>query len=153
MLACADGERPSYTRVEGRAPALVDRDGAILVVFWATWCPPCREELPGLRALARDPPAAISLVTFGEDEEEGAVRKFFGGPPPPELGFVHDREGRAAAAFGVDALPAAFLVVDRRLVARLSGPRDWSSPGMRRLLAKLASESPPPLSGRGAARR
>jgi thioredoxin-like negative regulator of GroEL len=122
---------------------MVDGKGAILVVFWATWCPPCREELPGLRALARDPPAPISVVTFGEDEDEAPARELFGGTPPPELGFVHDRDGRAAAAFGVDALPATFLVIDGRLVARFSGPRDFSSRGMRRLLAKLASEAAP----------
>jgi len=140
-LACADGDRPSYTRVEGRAPATVGDRGATLVVFWATWCPPCREELPGLRALARDPPAALALVTFGEDEDEAPVSEFFKGPPPVELGYRRDVERRAAAALGVDVLPAAFLVVDGRLVARFSGPRDWSSRGMRRLLAKLAGEA------------
>jgi thioredoxin-like negative regulator of GroEL len=122
---------------------MVSRSGASLVVFWATWCPPCREELPGLRALARDAPAAVAVVTFGEDEDEAPVREFFRGAPPPELGFVHDRGRRAASAFGVDVLPAAFLVVDGRLVARFSGPRDWSSRGMRRLLGRLASEAPP----------
>lgn len=142
--ACADGEPPSYTRIEGRAPGMVNQGGAILVVFWATWCPPCREELPGLRALARDPPAAVAVVTFGEDEEEAPVRELFGGTPPVELGYRRDVERRAATAFGVDVLPAAFLVVDGRLVARFSGPRDWSSRGMRRLLARLASEASPP---------
>jgi thioredoxin-like negative regulator of GroEL len=122
---------------------MVNRGGAVLVVFWATWCPPCREELPALLALARNPPAAVSFVTFGEDRDEAPVREFFAGATPSELGFVHDRGGQAVKAFGVDVLPAAFLVVDGRLVARFSGPRDWSSRGMRRLLAKLASEASP----------
>jgi thiol-disulfide isomerase/thioredoxin len=142
-LACAEGERPAYTRVDGPAPAMVSRPGAVLVVFWATWCPPCLEELPGLRALARDPPASLALLTFGEDTEEAAARRFFGGAPPQELGLVHDAGGRAAEAFGVDELPTAFLVVDGRLVARFSGPRDWGSRGMRRLLARLAAEGTP----------
>jgi thiol-disulfide isomerase/thioredoxin len=152
-LGCAEGERPSYTRVDGPAPAIVDRPGAVLVVFWASWCPPCRDELPGLRALARDPPVPLSVVTFGEDEEEGAARAFFGGAPPPELGFVPDPRGVAAAAFGVDVLPATFLVVEGRLVARFQGERAWNSTGMRRLLGKLASERPPRQGGRGPAGR
>ncbi len=148
-LGCSEPEHPSYTRIHGGTVPSVERTGPVLVVFWATWCPPCREELPGLRALARDPPALISLVTFGEDHEEAAVREFFRGAPPAELGYRPDVDRRAAEALGVDVLPAAFLVVDAQLVARFDGPRDWNSRGMRRLLTKLASESPPPAAGPG----
>ncbi|HSN91002.1 MAG TPA: TlpA disulfide reductase family protein [Anaeromyxobacteraceae bacterium] len=142
-LACAEGEPPSYTRLEGLAPAPVRANGAALVVFWATWCPPCREEIGSLRALAREPPIPLALVTFGEDDDDAPVREFFGGDPPPELGYRRDLERRAAAALGVEVLPAAFLVVEGRLVARFSGSRDWNSRGMRRLLARLASETSP----------
>jgi thiol-disulfide isomerase/thioredoxin len=122
---------------------VLDRGGGVLVVFWATWCPPCRKELPGLRALARDPPRGLSILTFGEDDDEAPVRELFGGTPPPELGYRHDVGKRAAQAFGVEVLPAAFLVVDGRLVARFSGPREWGSRGMRRLLTRLAGEASP----------
>lgn len=139
-LGCGQADRPPYTRVEGRAPPVVPADGAVLVVFWATWCPPCVEELPSLRALGRSLPAGLSLVTFGEDEGEGPVRRFFGGPPPPELGYRHDVGRRVAEAFGVDVLPAAFLVVDGEKVARFAGARDWDARGMRALLTRLAGE-------------
>jgi thioredoxin-like negative regulator of GroEL len=132
---------PTYTRLDGRAPAVEGLPGgAALVVFWAAWCPPCLEELPSLQALARAPPPGIAVVTFGEDEDEAPVRAHFKGMPPRALGYRHDAGQRVATAFGVDALPTAYLVVDGRLVAQLAGPRDWSSPGMRRLLAKLARE-------------
>lgn len=148
-LACSDGARPEYTRVEGVAPNVVPVQGATLVVFWASWCPPCREEMPGLRALARDPPVSLSILTFGEDDDEAPAREFFGGAPPPELAYRHDVERRASLAFGATALPAAYLVVDGRLVARFSGARDWNSRAMRRLLGRLASEDPPSAPGRG----
>jgi thiol-disulfide isomerase/thioredoxin len=151
VLGCSEQGQPSYTRLREPAPQVENVPaGATLVVFWATWCPPCVEELPALRALARDPPARITVVTFGEDEDEGPVRELFGGSPPRELGYRHDVDRRAATAFGVDVLPAAFLVADGALVARFAGPRDWNSRGMRRLLAKLAGEasSPGPVGSR-----
>lgn len=142
-LGCSEPAHPPYTRLAGGKVPGVDRAGAVLVVFWATWCPPCREELPGLLGLARDPPARLEIVTFGEDQDEAPVRDFFGGPPPRELGYRRD-VGRVAEALGVTELPAAFLVVDGQLVARFAGPRDWGSRGMRRLLVRLASEPPGP---------
>ena len=141
VLGCSEPALPSYTRTDGPAPAVEGLPGgAALVVFWATWCPPCLEELPSLQALARAPPPGVAVVTFGEDEDEAPVRAHFNGLPPRELGYLHDAGRRVATAFGVDALPTAYLVVDGRLVAQFAGPCDWDSPGMRRLLAKLARE-------------
>lgn len=142
LLACAEQTPPAYTRVSGPAPAVLSptRTPATLVVFWATWCPPCREEVGPLRALAQDPPRDLSVVTFGQDEPGANVAEFFGGRVPPELGYRPDSDHRAAAAFGVDVLPATFLVVDGQLVARFGGARDWNSKEMRNLLVRLASE-------------
>jgi len=141
-LACGDLRQPPYTRLAGSAPAEWERRGPALVVFWATWCPPCIEELPGLRALAGDPPAGIAVVTVAQDET-AALHAFFAGAPPAELGLVRDEGHALARAFGVDELPAAILVVDGELRARFAGPRDWSSRGMRRLLARLVAEASP----------
>ena len=151
-VGCFEPALPTYTRLEGPAP-VIDRlpAGAVLIAFWATWCPPCREELPALRALARQPPQGVTVLTLGEEEPEDAIHAFFQGSPPPELNFRRDLDRRYATAFGVDALPTSILVKGGRLVARFEGPQDWASPGMRRLLAKLATEgAPPPQQGRPA---
>lgn len=147
--ACAEQPAPAYTRVGGPAPELLrPRTPATLVVFWATWCPPCREETPSLRALAREPLRDLSVVTFGQDEGHDVVREFFGGDVPEELGYRPDPAHAAARAFGVDVLPTAFLVVEGRLLARFGGARDWNSREMRRLLARLIDEGPGVPSGR-----
>lgn len=145
-LAAACGEReavpPAYVRLDAPAPPLADVPAAraLLVVFWATWCPPCVAETPRLRELAEDPPEHLAVVVYGHDQDIAAVRGFFAGEPPPALNFRLDPDQAVARAFGVDKLPASFLVVEGHRMARFSGPRDWSAPAMRRLLQKLIGE-------------
>lgn len=151
LLGCTEPVPPAYTRLDDPAPALTGLPaGPTLLVFWATWCPPCREELPSLRALARSMPQGVAIATFGEDDDEPAVRAFFQGEPPTELGYRRDTGRHAANALGVDALPAAFLLADGRLLARFDGPRSWDTAGMRRLLGRLAEEHRRTAAGTGA---
>lgn len=137
--ACRSEPLPSYIRVEGAAPVLEDAPDAraVLVVFWASWCPPCREETPQLQALAEAPPEGLQVVVFSHDTDLAALESFFKGPPPPELRVRLDPGKQVAHAFGVELLPTSLLVVEGRLVARFPGPRDWDSRAMRRLLEKL----------------
>lgn len=134
---------PAYVRLSGPAPKLPEADGrAVLLVFWASWCAPCVEELPSLRKLADDLPVGLRLRTVGFRETKSARSRYFEGTPPPELHFLDDTEGTLAEVFGVTAAPAAFLLVEGERVARFTGPRDWDSSAMRRLLEKLMAEVP-----------
>lgn len=144
LPGCRAEPPPSYVRLGGAAPALTDvpASHALLVVFWASWCPPCREETPGLLELAEKPPEGLHVVVFSHDAHMRDVEAFLGGPPAPGLHLRLDEGHAIARSFGVDALPASILVVDGRLVARFSGPRDWNSQAMRRLLEKLSREQP-----------
>lgn len=143
---CRTEPPPSYVRIEGMAPALKDvpKSKAVLVVFWATWCPPCRTETPELLELAAQPPEELRVVVFSHDTDMRAVRNFLGEPPPGGLHLRLDEGHAVAHAFGVDSLPTSILVVDGRLAARFSGPRDWNSRAMRRLLERLIQEHSPP---------
>lgn len=142
LAGCAEGPVPLYVRLAGPAPSIADAppSRAHLVVFWATWCPPCRTEAPSLRALADAPPRDVVVVVFSHDQTSQDVHRFFGGPPPPSWHLRPDPDTRIATAFGVEALPASILVVDGRLAARFAGARDWNSKEMRRLLARLVAE-------------
>jgi cytochrome c biogenesis protein CcmG, thiol:disulfide interchange protein DsbE len=141
---CRSEPPPSYLRLEGAAPVLEAPPDARarLIVFWASWCPPCREETPELLALAQHPPEGLQVLVFSHDADMQAVETFLGGPPAPALHLRLDAGKRTAHAFGVDTLPTSILVVDGRLVARFQGPRKWDSRAMRRLLEKLIEEHP-----------
>lgn len=143
MSGCRAEPPPSYLRVEGSAPALqgAPASRATLVVFWASWCAPCREETPQLRALAKAPPEGLAVVVFSHDEAMKTVEDFLGGPAEAALHLRLDEGEAAARAFGVDKLPTSFLVVEGRLVARFQGPREWNSRAMRRLLEKLTASA------------
>ncbi|WP_338863608.1 TlpA disulfide reductase family protein [Myxococcus stipitatus] len=142
LSGCRTESTPSYIRLDGAAPSLqgTPDSRAVLVTFWATWCPPCRTETPSLVKLAEAPPEGLSVVVFSHDSDMKAVERFLSGPPTPALHLRLDEGLAAARAFGVGTLPTAILVVDGQLVARFSGSKDWNSQAMRRLLEKLTQE-------------
>ncbi|QDE83439.1 TlpA family protein disulfide reductase [Myxococcus xanthus] len=143
--ACKSEPPPAFVRLQGTAPTVADvpPSRALLIVFWASWCPPCRQETPQLVALAKAPPEDLQVVVFSHDETPQAVESFFKGPPPAPLHLRLDVDKRAGDAFGVNLLPVSVLLVDGRQVARFSGPREWDSSAMRRLLERLIREPPP----------
>lgn len=103
--------------------------GHSLVHFWATWCAPCVKELPALLDAAEAEGVPLLAVT---DEPWPVVERFFGGGVPG--GIVRDPAADAAARWGVSGLPDTFVVQDGRIVARMGGPRDWTSARARTFL-------------------
>jgi len=141
LSACAESPPPAYVRLDGRAPAIENAPGpCLLVSFWATWCPPCREETEALLALATDAPDDLRVLVVSQDTDMAPVEDFLGGPPDPGLHLRLDPGERLADAFGVEVLPTTILVVEGQLVARFEGPRRWDAPEVRGLLARLMGE-------------
>ena len=111
-----------------------------LVHFWATWCPPCRKELPTLLEMARQNQARLDVWAVSTDREWSAVQRFFEGDVPSIV--VRDRSGDGARAYGVTSLPDSYLIDPRgRVRARFSGAQDWSAPEMDKILDQLMLNS------------
>ena len=120
------------TRADGSRIAIAwPADRVRIVHFWATWCPPCRTELPGLLALSRElRPRGVEVFAVAVDDDWADIRAFFAGEVPPEVVVAGDPD--VHKRFGVSTLPDSY-VVDRAgfLIERFHGARDWQAPAAR----------------------
>ena len=131
----------ALTRLDGR-PLAPAPDGRPLVVhFWATWCGPCREELPALAALARDTGGEARVLAIALDRDPEPVRRLLAhlGERVAGLTVLLDPGGASRGRWQVTVLPVTYLVDARgRVAGRAVGARDWDSPAARALLRGLA---------------
>ncbi|MEM7675213.1 MAG: TlpA disulfide reductase family protein, partial [Myxococcota bacterium] len=99
----------------------------VFLNFWATWCPPCVEEMPSMMRLksrmASEP--RFEMLTISTDEEWAPVRKFFEDGPPFDV--LLDQGGKIAKEYGTTKFPETYIIVDGRLVGHIVGPRDWDT--------------------------
>ena len=139
------GERPpTFT---GRTPdgttlALDDLRGrVVLLTFWASWCEPCRTELPVFETLHREIGAeGLAVVGINARERVPTIREFWRSLDLT-LAVVLDPRGEIQRKYGVVGLPTTFLIArDGRAVARAIGPRDWATPRFRELILTLLRE-------------
>jgi len=138
------------------APALVARDlsnvekslsdyrGRVLLVnFWATWCPPCRQEMPSMEKL-RQKMAGQPLVILGvaSGETLADVNAFL---PSMKLEFpiLLDPESLNTRRWKVFALPTSFLLdAEGRVRYSLSGAIEWDTGEVQTLIEKLLNDVP-----------
>ena len=88
------------------------RGRPVIVNFWASWCAPCRRELPALEAFARrhSGPDAMQVLAVNVGEATEQVRSFLDEAGVRDLRVLLDTDSRANAAWGAFALPASFLI-------------------------------------------
>lgn len=129
-------------RPDGSTIRLRDyEDDAVIVHFWATWCAPCRTELPMLLELAQRAPGQRRVVVLlvSVDESWATVRHFFNGEVPPSV--VRDGTGAMRDAYSVTTLPDTYVLRRGAVVAaRVRGARDWSSSTARDSLSTLVKQ-------------
>ena len=111
----------------------------VFLNFWATWCPPCLQEMPAMERLAqqmKDKPFVILAVNQGESQD--VVKAFL-----KRRGFtfplVMDESGDIGASYSASALPTTYII-DREglVVGRAKGGREWDHPDMVQWLNGLS---------------
>jgi peroxiredoxin len=115
---------------EGRLHSLADYRGKTVIInFWTTWCPPCREELPSMNRaweILQDEDVVILAINVGEDEDTIFV---FTADYPADFPLLLDREGEVIAAWPVKGLPTTYVIApDGTIAYRAIGGREWDEP-------------------------
>jgi thiol-disulfide isomerase/thioredoxin len=116
----------------------------VFLNFWATWCPPCRAEMPSMEVLyqeLKDRPFRMIAVNINEDQK--TVQGFV-----DEFGYTYpillDRDGNVSTNYGVRGIPTSFFIgPDGTVLGMLVGTRLWDGEdvmtGMKRIMEIVAS--------------
>jgi cytochrome c biogenesis protein CcmG, thiol:disulfide interchange protein DsbE len=127
--------------LNGNPVQLSDYRGQVVVLnFWATWCPPCIEEMPSLVRFQEEFAASgVVVMAVSVDDDEQALRRFVA---EHNLNFVVARDAgrRVAATYHTFKYPETFIL-DRqgRLVQKVIGPADWNESSIRSFFRELAA--------------
>ena len=135
--------------LEGTPKTLDDfREKVLLVNIWATWCPPCREEMPSMQRLYQEigddgfEILAISVdAPFGEADafgREGGDLRTFADSLGISFTILHDPTGRVQQRFQTTGVPESF-VIDRDgvIYKKVAGPTAWDAPQNVQLVRRL----------------
>ena len=144
---CQRGPRPALinspapefaVRDVDRAVSLRDLRGRVVVLnFWATWCPPCVEEMPSLVAMQQRMKGRVTVLAVSVDVNEEAYRRFLR-DYKIDLLVVRDPEQKSNLLYGTVAFPETYVIDASGVLRRkFIGPVDWTHPEVLDYLSKL----------------
>lgn len=126
--------------LSGKKVQLSSLKGKVIMVnFWATWCPPCREEMPGMEKLYQTLKANPDFVMLAVDsQEDPATVKAFIEKNKYHFPVLLDQNGAVTAQYSVRAYPTTYII-DRqgRVIGGVVGARAWETPETLKGLQKL----------------
>lgn len=153
--AAARGRERREVAPAFRAPTLIGdtlslsdyRGRVVLLNFWATWCPPCRAEMPAVqRAYERFGKRGFAVVSVSEDEDPSrqapvARIRDFVLERATTFPVLLDPTGRVQQLYGVEGIPTS-LLLDRQghIVRRVLGPAEWDRPPYSTEIERLLAE-------------
>jgi len=147
LAACNRGSRPALVnhaapdftvQDSDRTVALRDFRGKVVILnFWATWCPPCIQEMPSLTTLQARLGDRVNVLAVSVDDDAEAYNRFL---REHNIGLltVRDPERKSNRLYGTDKFPETYII-DRQGVLRRKfiGPVEWTSPEIMDYLSKL----------------
>ena len=146
-LVFHDSPKPAgdadYVTEDGGSASLSDHAGRyVLLNFWATWCAPCRKEMPGLDALQKEfggEDFEVLTIATGRNPE-GAMKKFFADVGVTSLPLHRDPKQKLARQMGVLGLPVTVLLDrDGQEIARMTGDAEWNGESGKAIIRALVA--------------
>lgn len=118
------------------------RGSVTLVNVWATWCAPCRVEMPAMEQVYQSlAPYGFKIAAVSIDEGDPEDVRAFGRELGLSFDLLQDRSTRVTQIYQTTGVPESFLLDrDGILVKRIIGPHDWNSPVNRALIQRLLDE-------------
>lgn len=127
------------TDMDGNVHRLSDYKGRVVIVnFWATWCPPCREEMPSMqRAWGELQKEGILMLGINVGEDEDTIFQFSANYPV-DFPLLLDLDSTVINQWPVMGLPTTFVVDTKgRIAYRAIGGREWDDPELLALVRAL----------------
>ena len=130
-LPSLDGSTVSLKALQG---------SVVLVNFWATWCPPCKAEIPSLEKLySQYKSKGLKVLAIDVAEDKTTVSAFVSANKM-ETTILLDASGQTAGAYGAQSIPLTYIIAkDGSVVGRTLGARDWTSPEVLSLMDALVA--------------
>ena len=132
-----------------RTKGLADYEGQVVLLnIWATWCLPCREEMPSIQALHEEfAPKGLRVVAVSIDDA-GAAQKIREFTREYRLTFdiLHDDQGAIQREYQTTGVPETFVIgADGVILKKVVGAAPWNSSANRTLIAQLLGVAAPAL--------
>ena len=133
-LTTVDGKAIDFSQLHGKG---------IVLNFWATWCGPCKEEMPALDRLSRRfDPRDVAILTITTEHERKSIQQFMK-QLDSTLPVLLDEQRDLSLAFMVRGLPTTvFIAKNGTVVGRAVGPREWDGPDAIRFIERLREAAP-----------
>ena len=129
---------------EGKVVHLSDLRGQVVVLnYWATWCGPCRVEMPAMENLYRETSRSdFEILAISTDAQGASLTRPFRNALGLTFPILHDSDFRVGLMYGTRSLPMTFLVDRDGIVThRIFGARNWAAPEAKQMIQALIGAS------------
>lgn len=129
-------------RADSAIPAF--RGKVLVLNVWATWCPPCRREMPSLERLhGRLDPLRAELIGLSVENDDHSVREWLRQSKITFANYLDTATPGAREQLQIKSYPQTFFIApDGKLLARFEGARDWDDPKWLAMIVGASSIAP-----------